>query len=154
MSLSVYSAAQRLAEKSGWSLSNLEIQKLLYLAHMFHMGEHEEPLVNEHFEAWDYGPVQPDLYHKLKIYGSSPVKHIFTRTKPFDEGSETEIIDKTVDQLSHRAAGWLVAATHWDKGAWAKYYEPGTKGIIIPNSEIQQEYRDRVDALRRRQATI
>ncbi|RWO77206.1 type II toxin-antitoxin system antitoxin SocA domain-containing protein [Mesorhizobium sp.] len=67
MTLHVLSAAKHLAKQSGWSLSNLELQKILYLAHMFYLGRTGEPLVSGHFEAWDYGPVHPDLYHRVKV---------------------------------------------------------------------------------------
>mgnify|MGYP006283548483 CR=1 FL=1 len=77
MTVSVLSAAKRLAARSGWTLSNLELQKILYLAHMVHLGRTDgAPLVHGLFEAWDYGPVHPDLYHRVKIFGSSPVKNI------------------------------------------------------------------------------
>jgi uncharacterized phage-associated protein len=51
MAVSVASAAKRLCEKTGWTLSNLELQKILYIAHMFHLGETGQPLVPGHFEA-------------------------------------------------------------------------------------------------------
>lgn len=38
MTVSVLAAAKRLAQRSNWSLSNLELQNILYLAHMFYMG--------------------------------------------------------------------------------------------------------------------
>jgi len=39
MTVSASAAAKRMCERSGWTLSNLELQKLLYIAHMFHLGE-------------------------------------------------------------------------------------------------------------------
>ncbi|MBS0498362.1 MAG: DUF4065 domain-containing protein [Proteobacteria bacterium] len=144
MTISVFDAAKRLCEKSGWSLTNLELQKLIYLAHMFHWGHYEKPLITEHFEAWDYGPVQPDLYHHIKLYGSSKVKSLFHRGEEIDgESSEGIILDKVSKQLSHKPARWLVAVTHWDKGAWAKHYGTGSLGKVIPNEDILLEYKDR-----------
>jgi uncharacterized phage-associated protein len=144
MTISVFDAAKRLCEKSGWSLTNLELQKLIYLAHMFHWGHHKEPLIAEHFEAWDYGPVQPDLYHHIKLYGASKVKSMFHRGEEIDDdSSEGKIIDKVCEQLSHKPARWLVAVTHWNDGAWAKHYGAGALGKIIPNEDILQEYNDR-----------
>ena len=60
MAVSALSAGKRLGKHSGWTLSNLAMQKLLYIAHMYHLGMYDAtPLVTGHFEAWDYGPVHP-----------------------------------------------------------------------------------------------
>lgn len=144
MTISVFDAAKRLCEKSGWSLTNLELQKLIYLAHMFHLGEHGEPLIKERFEAWDYGPVQPDLYHHIKVYGSSKVKSMFHRGNNIDDDrTEATILDKVCKQLSSKSASWLVAVTHWQDGAWAKHYNSKSFSEIIPNVDILQEYINR-----------
>ncbi len=144
MTISVFDAAKRLCEKSKWSLTNLELQKLIYIAHMFHLGEQGIPLIKEQFEAWDYGPVQPDLYHHIKVFGSSPVKSMFHRGKDIpEEGTEAKILDKVFNQLSNKTASWLVAVTHWQDGAWAKHYGPESFNETIYNADIQKEYWDR-----------
>ena len=52
MSVSPESAAYRLCEKAGWSLTQLSVQKGLYLAHMLHLGRtNGAPLLNEEFQA-------------------------------------------------------------------------------------------------------
>lgn len=150
MTVPVFAAAKRICERSGWSVSNLELQKLLYIAHMFYLGHHEEPLIRGHFEAWNYGPVQPTLYHRAKIFGSSPVDNIFHSAGALEDGKEAKMLDEAVDQLSGSPTGRLVAITHWEKGAWAKHYVPGEFGIVIPNEDILQEYQDRARAAKKR----
>lgn len=149
MTVPVLSAAKRLAECSGWSLSNLELQKLLYLAHMFHLGRtNGQPLVSGHFEAWDYGPVHPKLYHRVKVFGSDPVGNVFHGEPDIDDASAVELLDDAVAKLSHLSPGRLVAITHRPNGAWEQNYRPGARGIIIPNQDILDEFRDREDAFR------
>jgi uncharacterized phage-associated protein len=64
MTISVFDAARTLGYYSDWKLSNLQMQKILYLAHMVYMDKNSgEPLVDEDFQAWDYGPVLPSLYY-------------------------------------------------------------------------------------------
>ena len=143
MAISILSAAKRLGEKSKWTLSNLAMQKLAYIAHMFHLGMHGgSPLVYGNFEAWEYGPVHPTLYHEVKAFGSDPVQDIFLSVPPMTEGTETVLLDSAVAQLSDSTSR-LVAITHWKDGAWAKNYIPGMKGVPIPNEDIRQEYIDR-----------
>ncbi|QZN99150.1 Panacea domain-containing protein [Chenggangzhangella methanolivorans] len=74
MTVSALSAARTLGELRDWTLSNLEIQKILYLAHMYHLGRTGQPLINEAFEAWDYGPVVPEVYGRAKGTGSAPIR--------------------------------------------------------------------------------
>ncbi|MGL5446458.1 MAG: Panacea domain-containing protein [Rhabdaerophilum sp.] len=142
MTVSVFSAAKQLGETSSWSLTNLEMQKILYLAHMFHLGRtNGEPLVFGHFEAWDYGPVHPDLYHRLKIFGRSAVQDVFYDAVSLKAGAERDIINEAYEQLGHIGAGRLVSATHRPNGAWHTNYVVGSKGCLIQNSEILQEFR-------------
>ena len=68
MAIDTFQAAKYLAKKSGWKYTNLELQKLLYIAHMIHLGKTGEPLFEDAFEAWNYGPVIPGLYYFLKSY--------------------------------------------------------------------------------------
>lgn len=144
MSVSVFAAARRLCERSGWSISNLEVQKLLYIAHMLHLGRHNKPLVPGHFEAWDYGPVHPKLYHHVKVFGSSPVKDVFHAFPSEIDSAASRDIDETIDLLAGAPPGKLVAITHREDGAWAKHYIPGMRNIIIPNEDILEEYADRI----------
>ncbi|TXI22297.1 MAG: DUF4065 domain-containing protein [Nitrosomonas sp.] len=154
MTISVYDAARRLCERSGWSLTNLELQKLIYIAHMFHLGEYGSPLITQSFEAWDYGPVQPDLYHHIKVYGSSPVKSMFSLGDNIQsDGTEAKILNKVCDQLSNKSAGWLVAVTHWENGAWSKYYGSRLNGKTINNDDILKEYRSRLEYAEHRKRT-
>lgn len=152
MTVSPLAAAKRLCEKSGWSISNLELQKLLYIAHMFYLGRTGAPLISGHFEAWDYGPVHPALYHRAKVFGSSPVRNVFRMAEELIAGDEVDVLDETIASLSNAPPGKLVAITHWEDGAWAKHYSPGSRSAVIPNDDIRQEYLDRADALRRKRA--
>lgn len=140
--ITVFSAAKRLGEKSGWTLSNLQMQKLIYIAHMYYMGRCDDPLIIGHFEAWDYGPVHPLLYHRLKTYGADFVPpealHFASPVRADHLGGE--YLDAVVTQLDPDE---LVAITHWGEGAWALNYRPKTKGIRIPNEDIKEEYNKR-----------
>jgi len=73
-----------LARRDGESLSPMRLIKLVYIAHGWHYGLLHKPLINEHPEAWRYGPVVPSLYHEFKEFGNEPI------TRPamdFDVGS-------------------------------------------------------------------
>lgn len=147
MTISALQAAKKMGEHSGWSLSNLEMQKLLYLSHMIHLGTKDKPLVGGHFEAWDLGPVHPVLYHKAKVFGARPVRNIFRSVSDPQDGTECATLNRTMDGLLRLTGPQLVSITHWEDGAWARNYVPGERGIIIPDSHIRDEYRLRMREL-------
>ena len=80
MAINVLQAAKYLCQESNWTLTNLEVQKLIYLSHMIYMGFYGEgPLIGGTFQAWKRGPVHPELYEKLRIYKSEPIVKIYFR---------------------------------------------------------------------------
>jgi len=137
------------AAKTIWDLcngkvSNLSMQKLLYLSHMLELGASRGPLVSRPFEAWDYGPVEPDLYHRLKAYGRTNVPDIFYANPYGIEDPEFSSISEVVEQLGGASPAKLVAITHWEEGAWSSHYLPSMRGSIIPDADILREYQARV----------
>jgi uncharacterized phage-associated protein len=116
---------------------------MLYLAQMVHLGTTGERLLNGGFEAWDYGPVLPAVYSQVKAFGAGAIRNVFHGFGEVRDPSRAKMLDDAYDQLSQRSAGQLVNITHWSRGAWAKNYRPGIRGIIIPDADIAQEYIDR-----------
>lgn len=113
---------------------------------MYFMGKHEGlRLVDASFEAWDYGPVVPLLYHRVKAFGSDPVQDVFGDARVFRDDDDRKVaLDEVCDDLLKRKPGELIDLTHWERGAWARHYIPGLKGIPIPDADIYREYNDRV----------
>lgn len=140
-----FSAAKMICRRSGWSATNLSVQKILYLAHMVHLGRTGEPLVRETFQAWDYGPVLPSLYHKVSAFGSKPIPNVFTSALDVDDTPEGQTLREACDNLLANSPGQLVENTHWSGGAWAKHYQAGVRGIVIPDADIAAEYRARME---------
>lgn len=143
MAISSFAAARRVCEQGKWNVTNLALQKILYLAQMVHMGEHDgRRLIDTQFEAWDYGPVDAGLYHKVKFFGDQPIQDIFPPANM--EPALRSAIDDACDFLLQKSPGQLVAMTHWKDGAWAKNYRPGVRGLVIPDADIVAEYRQRL----------
>src|SRR5262245_37828410 len=100
MAVSTFSAARRICEIGRWSVTNLQLQKILYMAHMVHLGRPNTralPLINDAFEAWDFGPVQPRLYHKVKIFGDRPIQDIFLSAPDLQPSTERDVLSETAD---------------------------------------------------------
>ena len=67
------------ATAKGISLTNLQLQKIIFFAHGSYLARLKSPLVVNRFEAWDHGPVIPELYHSLKQHGDRPIRSPVTR---------------------------------------------------------------------------
>jgi len=145
MTIKPDAAAKYLAKLSGYTLSNLKLQKLLYLADMAYTGTKGERLVSEDFEAWDYGPVLPSVYHMCKYRGSKPITEAaFLFADDLDEDSpEADMLRKVWQVLKDKSPGELVQNTHWCKGAWHKRYVPGAHGIKITTEDMREEWQAR-----------
>ncbi|MBW4622042.1 MAG: DUF4065 domain-containing protein [Cyanosarcina radialis HA8281-LM2] len=52
-----------LANKTGNTVNNLKLQKLVYYSQAWHLAIHGTPLFEEDFQAWIHGPVIPELKH-------------------------------------------------------------------------------------------
>lgn len=143
MTISIFSAAKKICELGDWNVSNLQLQKVLYLAHMVFMGKNNgEPLVSSKFEAWDYGPVSPDLYHAVEKYGNKPIRTGFYNAKNIDGTKEEKELTDAASYLLKQSPSRLVDFTHRKGGAWEKYYTPGVRGIAIPNEDVLAEYKE------------
>lgn len=139
------SAARYICEKSGWTVSNLKLQKLMYLAQMVYMGRTGgKRLFEGVFQAWDYGPVEPTLYQKVKPFGSGPVQNVFSDARNFKENDPKKaVLDDSCNRYLKFTPGDLVEITHWDRGAWASRYVPRARNTIIPDGPILDEYKAR-----------
>jgi uncharacterized phage-associated protein len=140
MTISSKAAARKICELSDWKVTNLQLNKILYLAHMGYMWEHKEPLIDQCFEAWDYGPVVPAIYHEAKKYGAKPIKMGFYTNQDISGSPEENELTQACIALLPQSPARLVSFTHREEGAWAKHYRPGQKGVVIPNKDIVQEY--------------
>src|SRR5262249_27032186 len=63
----------------GKALTHMHLQRFVYIAHGFHLAINHQPLVDEQFQAWEFGPIAPELYQALKRYGSRPVIKLIRR---------------------------------------------------------------------------
>lgn len=127
----------------GWNLTNLQIQKILYLINLFYLGRTGKRLINEDFEAWDYGVVLPSLYKEINFFGSDPVLDIFKGVEPLKKGEEGyDIIEELGKKLSKMTVAQLVSLTHNKQGAWAMHYDPISKNNKISQDLILKEYKN------------
>lgn len=132
-------AARYLIHKSGErGISSVRLNKLIYFAHGWTLGHTGEPLIdnNETIKAWEDGPVIPDLYHKIKYWGSRFARintNDYNRRFP-NESISDENIDR-IDEQVKKILDWvmfeykgmndydLIELSHEKGGPWDKSRE-------------------------------
>lgn len=140
--MSALIAARTLGELSGWRQTNLEMQKVLYIAHMLHLGRTGEPLFADRFEAWDFGPVIPSLYRRLRQFGGGIVTSVSAPAIFAFGTSHAFAVDDAFTMTQHMSAGQLVTFAHRPGGAWEKAYRPGERGCAISPNDIIKEWEE------------
>ena len=63
----------RLGKADGVSFTQMQLQKLVYIAHGWNLAIDGEPLTHDAPQAWEYVPVHRELWQALRRYGRSPV---------------------------------------------------------------------------------
>ena len=135
------------AIKNGSPISQMKLQKLLYLAHGIYLAQYDKPLIKESFQAWKYGPVIPSIYDQYKFYGSEPISNT-TWLKPFYNNTESieldnksvSLINNVLERTKNISAGQLSNWTHKENSPWYKNFREGVYDIIIPNKEIKDYF--------------
>lgn len=140
------------------------MQKLVYLAHGWHLAIYEEPLVDDEYaEAWKYGPVFPSLYYEFKHRGRLPIINPasefefrspddleFEETTPKIPKSDTQtrkLLDRIWKVYGDRTALQLSEITHRPGSPWHKTRKnAGSKNNAnIDDEEIKQYYEKRLE---------
>ena len=139
------SAAQYILEKSRemgcTSLTPMHLIKLAYVAHGWMLGIYGRPLLDEDVQAWQYGPVVPSIYHRLKGFRSAPVPAVPQAQPgyPFS-AQERQILDYVATQYSRFPATALSAATHQPGTPWSLTWSREGKNAPISNDVIAGFY--------------
>ena len=145
MAISAKQAAKEICELGGYKVSNLKIQKILYISHLTYLGITGEPLVEENFHAWRFGPVVPSLFHKFKKFERKSIsKNAFRGVDNTSDETAKEVIAEIWKGFGGLSVWSLVDFTHRKEGAWYKAYygsrwRMGRPGKVIPNNDIIQE---------------
>lgn len=125
-------------KEEGYSISNLKLQKLLYFVQAQFLVTLGVPAFDENIEAWDFGPVVPEVYQYFKIWGNSEIPRMVVKeadARIFRR--DQEIINEILDECAPYSAIALVDITH-HQAPWCDAYEKYCNNIITP--KIIKEY--------------
>ena len=110
-------------------ISNLKLQKLCYYAQGLLTCMREEPLFAEDMQAWDHGPVVPDLYHRFKVHGSMPIPVVKDFNDEQLDPHDREALDDILEYYGQYSAWRLRNMTHEEK-PWIDAYKDTNSRMI------------------------
>jgi uncharacterized phage-associated protein len=144
----------RKAGETGKSLTPMKLIKMVYIAHGWCLGLTGEPLITEKIQAWKYGPLIESLYRVFRKYGSSNIPE--SGQVPDAPLEDSEVLRRFLDRVWAGYSGYsglqLSTLTHQKDTPWSKVYTPLSFRKIIPDEEIKQHYRGKLNAVREREA--
>ncbi len=141
------------------AISQLKLQKLVYLAHGWHLALYDSPLVSdENAEAWKHGPVFPSLYYEFRRFGRGAISQL-AEDYTID-GATGTIVSSTIPQVNKKdkrvrdllnriwevyggCTAWeLSAMTHKPGSPWeiTRRKSGGKNNTNIADSDIQSHY--------------
>lgn len=129
-------------DTQGKTISNLKLQKILYFVQAeFLVAKNKSCFVDE-IEAWDFGPVVPEVYHKYKIFGGSNIPVLGNSGFPnvISKGDQV-LVDRIMDACATYPASVLVDITH-SQAPWIDAYSY-SRNAIISKKSIKDFFKDK-----------
>ena len=145
----------RLAAADGQAFDQMQLQKLVYIAHGWALAMTGEPLTGDRPEAWDFGPMYRRLADALAGYGRHPVTRIIPsgaalssevrtendRTWSELEPMECELIARIAKDYGVFSSSQLSALTRGDDAPWASVFGAGEGRFRdIPHALIRDQF--------------
>lgn len=141
--IAVANAFLQLAKQNGKTLTNMQVQKLVYIAHGYSLALLHKPLFYNNVHAFEWGPVIPKLYTQLRKFGNSKIsEEIPVEDEPIQPTSaEMDVIREVWKIYGNFTGAKLSAITHREGTPWSKTWQT-TKFGVIDDDKIADYYRE------------
>jgi len=128
-------------------LTPMKIQKLVYFSHGTNLAVNNAPLIDSTFQAWEHGPIIPELYFELEYYKNRIVsellmlKKVLTNSKDFkfeitipfvdkNDMQTEEILEFISSELAPSSGLHLALITKKEGTPWSKSYSKNSNKTI------------------------
>ena len=123
--------------RDGHSISNLQLQKILYYIQKAFL-QRDELAFPDEIEAWQFGPVVPNSYYRFCGFGSMPIVSKCDDTVDLCDEDKKEI--DNIVEVKRKLNPWdMVDETHKDGRAWSKIYNKGLGNHTVIPVELIKE---------------
>lgn len=143
----IANAFLKLADDQGVDLSPMQIQKLVYFSHGWHLAFDKGALCSERAQAWRWGPVFPSLYHALKHWGSGAIEERITAPWDVTDEFESNLIARVWEVYGDMTAVALSQLSHDPEGPWqmVRSQSHGDRNVDIPNPMIRKYFQKKLN---------
>lgn len=141
------------AAENNERITHMKLQKLLYYTCGYYLASTDEPLIDRTFEAWDFGPVVPSIYHEFKHLGSKPILELATdidweseKYTPVAIPTENKRLNNILEFVWKnygKYSGWQLSdMTHGEGSPWdvTRKANPGIKDADIQRSDLKKHF--------------
>jgi uncharacterized phage-associated protein len=138
-----------IADRKSKPLTLMQLLKLVYLAHGWWLTfSNGKPLTDTEPQAWQYGPVHPQVYRAFRHYGRSPIsgRAINSVTgRPYDAefgGDVDQLLEQVVDSYGSYHAFSLSDMMHRPGTPWTITNSQHGDYAPIPSDLIKKHFDD------------
>jgi uncharacterized phage-associated protein len=135
------------AEDAGTKLTQMQLQKLVFFAHGWHLATLGRPLSTKVFSAWKWGPVNTQIYNKFKKFGALSIEgyakdEVGNEYLESFESSTLKLLDEIFDNLSPLSGPQLSKETHRVGSPWHKVWDDKNGEFQpIPDDSLAEYFR-------------
>ena len=152
------SLIEKCEEMSISDVTPMKLQKLLYFAQAWHLAFLDAPLFKEDIQAWEWGPVIPEIYSEFRSYGNQPIDRKALELRWVDgemivdypkmdstDEDANEILQNVLNVYGRLSAIQLSNITHAKETPWSivasNYPSYLPRGLQIPNELIRDVFK-------------
>jgi uncharacterized phage-associated protein len=117
----------------------MSLLKLCYIAHGWRLEITGEPLFPNDIQAWQYGPVIPEVYRAFRGQGVQVTNEVPVPGNPITP-EDDEFLEQIYNIYGNLSAFQLSDLTHVPGGPWDIASKVGGNYAQIPNDLIKQHY--------------
>ena len=125
---------------SSMRVDNLRLQKLLYYTQAVSLYQTGKPAFDDEIEAWDYGPVVPNVYREYRECGFDEISDGGLPDHPLPEDT-IECVDLVLGYYGEMSGNALIRQTHSEL-PWKEAYKKG-RNTPITTKAIEDYYKDK-----------
>ena len=115
----------------GMPTTHFKLQKMLYILEVKSLIHSGKSLIDENFEAWEYGPFLRSVYDKYSYMAACEIK-VRQKTKSELPSDQRNAIINNIDDMAGMNLWELAQISMEPNTPWAKVYKKGTQ-VKIPD---------------------
>lgn len=138
-----------ICEQKGISITLMQLIKLVHLSNGWWMTySNGEPLVIAEAQAWQYGPVYPQVYRSFKKFGSGKISEKAINKSTGDiyfadfSESEVSLMESVVDAYGKLHAFQLSDMMHQPGTPWHDVFTTQGPYAPIPHKRVYEHFND------------